>query len=92
MQYIETLVTLNESDHAYVNGMVESGQFSSVSDYISNLISSQREDIVDSPEVIEMIRERYEDSLRNPGRSVSKEQLLNEFKERARRNGTLPNS
>ena len=92
MRYIETLVTLNESDHAYVSSMVESGQFSSFSDYFSNLISLQREDIVDSPEVIEMIRERFEHSLHNPGRRVSKEQLLNEFKDRARRNGTLPTS
>ena len=90
MQYIETLVKLNESDHAYVSSVVESGEFESVSDYFSHLISLHRHDIVDPPEVIEMIRERYEDSLRNPGRRVTKEQLLEEFHERARRKGLLP--
>ena len=70
--------------------MVESGEFESVSDYFSHLISLYRQDIVDSPEIIGMIRERYEDSLINPGRRVTKEQLLEEFHERAWRKGLLP--
>lgn len=92
MQFIETLVKLNESDHAYVSSMVESGEFESVSDYFSNLISLHREDIVDSPEVIEMIRERYEQSFHEPGRRVTKEQLLKEIHERAKEKGILPDS
>ncbi len=90
MQFFETTIKLNESDHDFVTSKVESGEFSSVSDVISSLIGLQRDQIFDSPEVIEMVRERYEQSFQEPGRNVSEEQLLKEIHERARKDGLLP--
>lgn len=92
MQFYETIIKLNESDHDFVTSKVESGEFSSVSDVVSSLIGLQRDQLVDSPEVIEMVRERYEQSFCETGRFISKEQLLEEIHERARRDGLIPAS
>lgn len=86
----EIAIMLSESDHAYVSRMVESGEFSNLSDLLASLISLQRDKIQESLKVIALVRERLEESYREPGRFVSGDQLLEEFKERARRKGILP--
>lgn len=92
MQFFETTIKLSKSDHDYIYSLVESGEFLSVSDLIANLISQRRDQIVEFPELIEMVRERYENSFHEPGRYVSDERLLAEFMERAKKNGTIQNS
>lgn len=94
MQFYETTIKLSKSDHDYIYSLVESGEFHSVSDFIASLISQQRDQIVEteSPQLIEMVRERYENSFHEPGRYISDERLLAEFMERAKKNGTLQNS
>ena len=55
MQFIETTIKLSKSDDDYIYSLVESGEFLSVSDLIASLISQPRDQIVNSPELIEML-------------------------------------
>lgn len=89
MQSHESVIKLNDSDHAYVNRLIESGEFSCISDFVVSLIRLHSERSIDSEKEEEFLREKLERSRRGPSREVTGEQLLREIHARAKADGLL---
>lgn len=90
MKFHEITIKLNESDFAYVNAVIASGEFSSASDFVAYLIRGHRNDTIETDQEVEMLREKLERARQGPFRTVTGEQLLEEIHERARKDGLLP--
>ena len=89
MQSHESVIKLNDSDHAYVNRLIESGEFSCISDFVVSLIRLHSDGDIDSEEDVEMLREKLERAKRGPFREVTGEQLLQEIHAQAKADGLL---
>ena len=79
------LVKLSATDAAYVNEIVASGAFDSASDYITILISNDREAYSDSSEDNAKLEALLEQRSRGPFLDYEPEKFLKEFQESAAR-------
>lgn len=78
------IVELSEADAEYIQYVLKTRAFDSISEYIAELIKRDRSDYTESPEESNHLRKLLEKRAKGPFIEVNKEQLLEEFDRLAR--------
>ncbi len=93
MSIVKTTLSLTDQDREWMASLINNGEFVSHSEYVRSLIRQDKAQRLETPEQIEAIRAKLiaaEKSVEQHGwvKKTPKE-MLNGFKEKARRDGKI---
>lgn len=85
MPLVKTTLSLTAQDHQWIDGIIDSGEFVSSSEYVRNLIRRDKEQRCQ----IEAIRAKLIKAEQSGFVNQAADEMLNDIKNEARSNGNL---
>ncbi|MCY4426435.1 MAG: type II toxin-antitoxin system ParD family antitoxin [Halieaceae bacterium] len=89
MTIVKTTISLTDQDRRWMDGLVESGEYVSNSEYVRNLIRQDRTQRRENPAEIEAIRAQLIKAEQGGLTDLNRNEVLAGIKQRARADGAL---
>lgn len=89
MAVVKTTVSLTDQDRQWMDGIIASGEYVSNSEYIRHLIRKDKEQRIETPAEIELIRAKLIKAEQSGFTNKNRNEILADIKAKARRDGAV---